>query len=148
MLQDIRTTADIHASPDRVWEVLTDFAAYPEWNPFITRARGELEIGERLELRIEPPGGMARTIRPLVIETEPNRELRWVEGWLGGLLDGHHAFTIVAKGENRTHVVHRETFTGLGVPVFRAMLETNLREGFDAMNRALKARVQGGGPGV
>ena len=38
MAKQLRTHIDIHASPERVWQVLTDFAAYPDWNPFITRA--------------------------------------------------------------------------------------------------------------
>lgn len=147
---DIRTTADIHAPPDAIWQALTDLPKYPEWNPYITRANGAVEVGERLELRVEPPGGLARTARPVVIEAESNRELTWVEeGWLPGMLDGHHSFTIVPRGQNRTHVVHRATFTGLLLPFMRARLETNVREGLEAMNRALKARAQGGvGPGI
>ncbi|MGH7644541.1 MAG: SRPBCC family protein [Gemmatimonadales bacterium] len=147
---DIRTTTDIHAPPDAIWQALTDLPKYPEWNPYITRANGAVEVGERLELRVELPGGGARTLRPLVIEAESNRQLTWVEeGWLPGMLDGHHSFTIVPRGQDRTHVVHRATFTGLLLPFLRARLETNVREGFEAMNRALKARAQGGGgPGL
>ena len=32
--------------------VVTDFAAYPEWNPFIRRISGDLREGTRLEVRI------------------------------------------------------------------------------------------------
>jgi hypothetical protein len=147
---DIRTTTDIHAPPDAIWHALTDLPKYPEWNPYITRANGAVEVGGRLELRVETPGGVARTRRPVVIEAEANRELTWVEeGWIPGMLAGHHSFTIVPRGPNRTHVVHRTTFTGLLLPFVRARLETNVREGLEAMNRALKARAQGGrGPGV
>ncbi len=142
-MKEIRTTADIHASPERVWAVLTDFAAYRDWNPFITRASGALLPGEPLELRLEPPGAMGRTVRAVLLEAEPGRELRWLaEGWLSGLLDEHHCISIIDKGPNRTHVVQRSTFTGLLVPFHRATIETNLREGFETMNRALKQRVQ------
>jgi hypothetical protein len=44
--------------------VISDFAAYREWNPFIRRIGGELDEGARLEVRIEPPqAGAARTAR-------------------------------------------------------------------------------------
>jgi uncharacterized protein YndB with AHSA1/START domain len=29
MAKQLRAQVDIHATPDRVWEILTDFAAYP-----------------------------------------------------------------------------------------------------------------------
>lgn len=36
--------------------MLTDFDAYPEWNPFIRSIQGNPEVGSRLSIRIEPPG--------------------------------------------------------------------------------------------
>jgi uncharacterized protein YndB with AHSA1/START domain len=41
---------EIEAPPDVVWRVLTDFAAYPEWNPFIVRIGGDLTVGQVLDL--------------------------------------------------------------------------------------------------
>src|SRR3712207_3688059 len=38
MVKRLLTDIDIDATPERVWEVLTDLAAYPAWNPFIVRA--------------------------------------------------------------------------------------------------------------
>jgi hypothetical protein len=61
-----------------VWAVIGDFAAYPEWNPFIRRIRGELREGAKLEVRIEPPQARATTFKPTVRAVEPNRELRWL----------------------------------------------------------------------
>ena len=104
----------------------------------------------------EPPRGGSLTVRPTVLEFEAPRELRWIWGKaFGGLCDSEEAFVIVAKGDNRTHVIHRLTCTGLALALpgissaTVAKLETNFREGMEAMNRALKARAQGGkGPGV
>jgi uncharacterized protein YndB with AHSA1/START domain len=45
MAKQLRAQVDIQASPERVWEVLTDFAAYPEWNPFIVQASGAVAPG-------------------------------------------------------------------------------------------------------
>jgi len=155
-MREIRTTADIHATPQRVWEVLGDLTAYKDWNPYITRAEGGVEVGGTLTLRLEPPGGQALTVQPVVLEAEAPRELRWL--WakgFSGICDTEQCFILVAKGENRTHVIHRITCTGLALslPGFgaatTARLETNFREGLEAMNRALKSRAQGGkGPGL
>ena len=66
----------INAPPRRVWQALTDFDAYPEWNPFIRSIQGDPEVGSRLSARIEPPGARGMTLRPTVRALEPGRELR------------------------------------------------------------------------
>lgn len=142
---EIRTAIDIAAPPERVWSVLTDFGRYPEWNPCLTDVRGEPAAGARLAVRVETPGGPTKRYHPTVLESTPPRELRWLGGlWLGGLFEGHHSFILVPQGDG-THLVNRETYTGLLVPLFAKMLETNTRQGFEAMNRALKQRAEGGG---
>lgn len=40
MSRSIRAEITIQAEPQRVWEILTRFEGYPEWNPFIIRAQG------------------------------------------------------------------------------------------------------------
>ena len=39
----ISTEIEISASDEEVWQVLSDFDAYPEWNPFIKTIEGKLE---------------------------------------------------------------------------------------------------------
>ena len=40
MTRRIDTETLIQAPPQRVWSVLTDFAAYSQWNPFIVSITG------------------------------------------------------------------------------------------------------------
>jgi len=75
-MKEIRTEIEIEASAERIWQTLTDFAAFPEWNPFIRRASGEVKTGARLEVYIQPSGARGMTFRPTVLKAEPNRELR------------------------------------------------------------------------
>jgi hypothetical protein len=143
MKQLLRTEIEIDAPAKRVWELLTDFASYPEWNPFIRSISGQPAPGERLQARIEPPGGRGMTFKPRVLNAEPERELRWVGHLLvPGLFDGEHSFTIEPLQENRVRFVQREAFKGLLVPLFARSLETNTLRGFEGMNRALKERAE------
>src|SRR4051812_34881281 len=91
------TEITIAAPPRLVWRVLANFDAYPDWNSFIPRISGRLEVGEHLEARIEAPHGPRMTFRPLVLAVEPDRELRWLgKVWVRGLFDGEHRFAIEA----------------------------------------------------
>ena len=51
-----RTTFPIVASPEAVWEVLTDFERYPEWNPSLPSISGELRPGSTVSLTLAMPG--------------------------------------------------------------------------------------------
>jgi uncharacterized protein YndB with AHSA1/START domain len=42
---ELNSEIEIKASPETVWNLLTDVSRFPEWNPFIRRLRGKLEAG-------------------------------------------------------------------------------------------------------
>jgi hypothetical protein len=141
-MREVRSEIDIDASPERVWQVLTDFASYPDWNSFIVEASGRPTAGERLEVRIQPPGGRAMTFRPTVLKAEPGVELRWLGRFLfPGIFDGEHSFLIEPLVTGRVRLHQDERFTGVAVPLFGSTL-ARTREGFVAMNQALKARAE------
>lgn len=141
-MKELCTQIEIEATPDRVWEILTDFAAYPEWNPFIHMIQGQAAVGSKLEVRIEPPGGRAMTFKPTVLEAAPRRELRWLGRVLvPGLFDGEHSLRIEPIGDSRVRFVQAERFSGVLVPLFGKSLEKTQR-GFTAMNEALKRRAE------
>jgi hypothetical protein len=142
-MKELHTEIEIDAPSERVWELITDFASYPQWNPFIRSISGQPTPGERLEVRLEPPGGRGMTFKPKVLNVEPNRELRWLGHVLvPGLFDGEHSFTIQPLEENRVRFAQREAFRGLLVPLFARSLDNNTRRGFEEMNRALKERAE------
>jgi hypothetical protein len=127
-----------------VWAVISDFAAYPEWNPFIRRARGELREGARLEVQIEPPQARATTFKPTVRSVEPNRELRWLGRLLvPGIFDGEHSLSIEPLDSNRSRFVQSERFSGILVGLAKGTLQKT-DTGFEQMNAALKDRVEQG----
>ena len=142
-MKELHSQIEINASAERVWRLLTDFASYPQWNPFIRTISGQLAPGERLQARIEPPGGRGMTFKPKVLNAEPNRELRWLGHLLiPGLFDGEHSFTIQPLEDERVRFIQREAFKGLLVPLFARSLETSTQRGFEEMNHALKERAE------
>ncbi len=144
-MKELYSEIEIQATDEKVWQVLTDFASFPQWNPFMRRAAGELKKGAKLEVYIQPPGASGTTFRPTVLEADPKRELHWIGHLLiPGLLDGEHILTIEPLSENCVRFVQRETFTGVLVPLFAGSLAADTQRGFEEMNRALKARAEQG----
>ncbi len=142
-MKELHSEIEIAASAERVWDILTDFASYPQWNPFIRRISGEPTVGEHLEVRLEPPGGMGITLRPTVLRAEPNRLMRWVGHLLvPGLFDGEHSLAIQPLEENRVRFVQHEAFEGVLVPLFARSLDNNTLRGCEQMNWALKVRAE------
>jgi hypothetical protein len=143
MTKQLQAEVEVQASPERVWEVLTDFAAYPDWNPFIVKASGELVPGARLELHMRLAGRRPMTLRPEVLDADPGRTFRWLGRLLmPGVFDGEHRFTIQPTGPGRVRVIQHEEFRGLLAPLVLAMIAKPTLESFHRMNDALKARAE------
>jgi hypothetical protein len=139
-MKELHTEIEIDAPAEKVWKVLTDFAAYPDWSPFVRRVDGEVSVGARLHVFIQPSGGRGMSFRPTVLVADPNRELRWLgHFWLPGLFVGEHSFVIEPLGEGRVRFVQQERFGGL---LLWKVLDGDTRRGFEEMNRALKVRAE------
>lgn len=146
-MRTITTTIELDATAEEVWDVLTDTAAYPRWNPFITRLDGTLEVGSRVQLRIAPPGGKPMVFRPIITVVEPGHRLAWLGRLLiPGLFDGAHSFTLQPTDDGRTRLVHSESFGGVLVWFAGSLLE-DTTAGFEAMNDALREHLRTTAPG-
>jgi hypothetical protein len=142
MTSDLVTTVDIDAPPAVVWAVLTDTAAYPEWNPFVRELSGDLVADGRLRVRIGPPGRRAVTLRPRIVRIEPEHELTWLGRLLlPRLFDGRHSFVLEARPDGGTRFTQSEHFRGVLVPLMGRLLRST-GQGFEAMNQALRARSE------
>jgi hypothetical protein len=141
-LKEIRTEIDIKASPEKVWEVLTDFNNFPQWNPFIRQINGDPKVGTKLKIHLHTSSGKSRTYRPTVTKVEPNRELRWSgKSFIPGMFNGERIFSIELK-TNHVRFVHREIFTGLGVALAGDRLDKDMYQSFEKMNDAFKEEVE------
>jgi len=139
----IRSSIEIRAPLDVVWGVLTDFAAYPDWNPHVRRVQGTVGTGARITIHNRPPGGRMIVMRPTVITWEPPRELRWRGTFVSGrLFSGEHGFRLETIGANKVRFAQDETFSGVLVPIYALLRLSRTRRGFDEMNEALRERSE------
>jgi hypothetical protein len=142
-MHQLETQIEIEAPVERVWSLLIDFPSYPRWNPFVRSIEGNLEIGRPLKIFIQPPGTSGMRFRPIVLALQPNRELRWKGKFLlPGLFDGEHYYKLEAKPGSGLTFRQGEIFSGILVPLFRRSLDGATKQGFVAMNEALKREAE------
>ncbi|WP_049907520.1 SRPBCC domain-containing protein [Haloferax elongans] len=144
MTRELTTSIEIDAPPERVWDVLVGFDHYHEWNPFM-RVAGRVNEGATLTVHLMPPGERESVFEPDVTHCEKHREFRWLGHLLvPGLFDGEHRFHLESlDGGERTRFEHAEQFSGILAGVILWRIGDQTREGFEAMNEALKVRVEG-----
>ncbi len=135
--RDLLTTIYIATPPSRVWAVLADTAAYPQWNPHM-RLVGRLVPGGVIE-HVEIDGNDRMVFRPRLLVVRPDRELRWCGRFIvPRLLDAEHYFLLRRSGVG-TVMIQGEHLRGVAL----WFLDTDaLRSSFDEMNEALKARAE------
>jgi hypothetical protein len=139
----INTTVDIDAPKPSVWDALTDFGAYHEWNPDI-KIEGTAQVGRKLTVQMGSAGRRSMTFRPTVLAAKPDHELRWLgKLGFGGLVDGEHFFILERNADGTTHLTHGERYSGALIAVMKPFLNKERNEaGYENFNRVLKQRVE------
>ena len=141
-MKEIKTQIEINAPVETVWNVLMDFDHYPEWNPFIKSIQGEKKKGSCITVFIQPPGEKGMTFKPTILEHKVRHEFRWLGKLWGGLFfNGEHYFILEEMDNDSTQFTHGEKFTGILAGIMNSLLR-NTRNGFEAMNHALKDRCE------
>lgn len=98
-MREIRTEIKIETTADKVWEVLTDFTHYPEWNPFIKYLKGTPMEGTKIEVKMVPRESKGMIFKPKVLKLRRDKEFSWLgHVVIPGLFDGEHVFEL--KTEN------------------------------------------------
>ncbi|MFT4781949.1 MAG: hypothetical protein ACI9SD_001640 [Pseudohongiellaceae bacterium] len=142
MSKEIKTEILIKSDPKRVWQVLTDFKSYPNWNPFIKSIRGEKIVGNKLATEILPPNRRIMKFTPVLLEVDSERELRWLgSGPVRGIFDGEHYFKIIPQENGSVKFIQGEKFSGILVR-FMPKLLADTKHGFEQMNEALRKECE------
>jgi hypothetical protein len=137
-MKSIETAIIINVSVAKVWEILTKFETYPNWNPFIKSVKGNIKKGETIEVKIQLEGMKLQTFTPEILVFNINKEFRWL-GELGikGIFDGEHFFILERIDNERTKLIHGERFTGILSGLIYKMIGKKTKNGFNAMNQAI-----------
>lgn len=134
------TSIDVATSPDRVWEVLVDVEAWPEWTESVSRVRllqpGPLAVGSQVEVSQPRIPTGTYTVTAL----DPGRAFTWEQRQPGSTVLAHHECDPLPDGGTR---VELRVVMGGAVGGLVGRLYRKLTERYLAMEAAgLKARAE------
>lgn len=138
-------TVEIDAPAALVWEVLVDYARYPEWNPYTVQVETTLEIGSVIDLYLPDPAKPGETFcnREYLRVVDPSGYLRYDTA---EEIPGMHAVReqwVLDLGGDRSSYRTTDTFTGdIAGWVFEQQGPW-VKAGFDSVALALKDRAEG-----
>src|SRR3954454_5978538 len=146
MTAEMRTSIDIDATPERVWQGLADVRAYPDWMPLGASAEGTVATGGRLSVTVPLWNGlMRRTLHLTVLEVDPPRRPRlrgMAARWgLPGLLAIERTFTIAPR-DGGVRLWQQTYFRGVLVPAITPWANGQRLQAGRAME-ALKDHAEG-----
>jgi hypothetical protein len=145
MTKELRgTPTHIDAPAEQVWALLTDFASFPRWNPFIRRASGQLVRGQKISVELRLYGKTLVPFKPKVTMVEPPRELRWfAQMGAPGVFDVERFFILEPEAGGGCTFRQGEDCSGfLAGPMLASGLEKRILHGYELLNQALKRRAE------
>jgi hypothetical protein len=128
----VRATAEIEigAPPQVVWEVLTRFENWPNWNPDVKSMSFPGPLAPGTEFRWKAGPG---TIVSTLDQVEAPNYIAWRGRML--TIDAYHEWWLEPRGGG-THVRTQESFSGLLARLLRGTLQKALDKSFkDALER-------------
>jgi hypothetical protein len=132
----------VQATPDVIWQVVSDLPGWESWNPLYPSARGEIQFGAILMLDLALPGEATRAIKPQVTDWTPNEQIIWKQNWMGGLLRSTRYIEIEALGPANCIFSNGEIYEGFGLRWFSRKRRRTLKAGFTAMGEAVRDKAE------
>lgn len=137
-MREFEASTTIQAPAARVWEVLVDTAAWPEWDPSCDRIEGTVAAGATIKAFSKLSPGRAFPLK--VAELVPRQRMVWSGGMPLGLFRGVRSFTLVPEG-NGTKFALREVFSGPMLALIGRSLP-DMTAAFQGFVRGLKERSE------
>jgi hypothetical protein len=130
-------STSINASPETIWQIITDGPNYPQWDPHIDHIEGTIASGKKITAytKLSP-----RAFPVTVSVFEPGRKMVWSSAMPLGLFSGKRTFSLTPQGDS-TEFGLREEFDGLLLPVMSRSIP-DMNPIFADFVKGLKAQAE------
>ena len=132
----------ISASPQTIWDILTDGGDYPAWDPGMDRVEGRIAAGETVKFFIKTNPNQAFAVK--VSTFEPGKKMVFSGGMPLGLFKSERTHTLTDNNDGTTTFHTHEIFSGLLLPVFGKSIP-DLTPVFETFTAGLKGAAEKAG---
>ena len=140
-MKQFNAKANIKATPQEIWKVLTEIEKYPEWDPYCIRIEGTLALGAKLKAFSKLSPGRAFPVK--VTELTDSKKMAWSGGMPFGLFNGTRTFELIAQEDGSTNFEMKEVFSGPFLALIGKSIP-DMTEAFDKFAKMLGLPYPGG----
>lgn len=142
-MRELRTEIEIAAPLQDVWNVLTDFDHWKDWNPIVNQVNGAASSGAKLSVTMRGKDGKdGPKYKPVIKEIDAPKSFRWRAVMIAEFLFTNDKEVELEKTGSGTRLIHRELFGGTLVPLFWSKLSKDALPMLESMNNALKSEAE------
>ena len=144
MIEIASVVVEIEAPQELVWDVLVDYARYPEWNPYTVRVDTTLSVGADVVLHLPDPAnpGATFTTTEVMRVIEAPHHLQYdTADHLPGIFAVRDQW-VTDLGGGRSSYRTTDVFSGEHAQAVYDLQGQWVKDGFDAVAHALKTRAE------
>ena len=143
MQRAVEFRTGVQAPAEIVWEVISDFATWKDWNPVHPRMEGEMRIGTPLRFDlVVAEGGAPVAVEAVVQDWVPYEQLHWRTKRLNGFVTAIRYLEIENMGPANSTFSNGELFMGPLVRFVSRDERRRLRAAFTRMGEAVRDRAE------
>lgn len=139
----VSASIEIDAAPEQVWEILTDFDRYAEWNSFNVSMATTFEVGAAVRMEVALVGERTQMQTEYITTLEPGTKVCWSmnqpPAWLLGATRCQFLEPLVG---GRTRYTSDDLITGILAPLVMRVYGRAMQRGFEAVCSDLKRRAE------
>jgi hypothetical protein len=133
----ISKSLTIKAPIDKIWDVLTDYPNYHQWNTFVPTLETPSEIGTTFYMEVQMKPNRKPIHQKEIFYKNEKYDLAWgVDMWI--FLKAYRYQRLHKVDENTTEYETKETFDGLLVPLVMWLYKKDITRGFNEVANGLK----------
>lgn len=135
---------DINAPASVVWDVLTDFERYSEWNSFCISIKSNRNLNELVYMQVRIPGtDQVIPVNEYLVAYEPNRLLSWEQRPTDDNKDAARRDQYIEElGPEKSSYFTTDLFLGLNADTIMETHGDWVQQGFDQIARDVKKRAE------